>query len=109
MQKTTFARGYDLFPIVTQLEEVGGPEAVARVFQEQDLPVQVLENRDTFVPFRDLAGAYERAAQLTGDRLFGVHSGQHYRFSELGAYSTYVLQAVDLGTAIRRGIDNLSF
>ena len=52
--------------------ESAGPGAVGQIFQEQEVPVSILDRPDAPLLYRDFLGLYRRAADATGQPGIGL-------------------------------------
>jgi AraC-like DNA-binding protein len=75
----------------------GSPE---RVLAAAGLGADDLADADRLIEVDRVAALFEAAARETGDDCFGLHLGETYDFSAIGALSYVVLNAATVGTAL---------
>jgi hypothetical protein len=75
----------------------GSPE---RVLAAAGLTAEDLADVDRLIDVERVTGLFEAAARETGDDCFGLHLGETYEFTALGALSYVVLNAPTVGTAL---------
>lgn len=95
-----FTRVSSLGPIAAFMDRQGG--SIARVLQNVDLPLAILEQPEVLVPLREQFRLLERAAKETGDLYFGARLGQVVKGRDLSAFGAWVCSAETLNEAMRR-------
>jgi len=103
------ANAADLLPLKISLEEQVGLKAMSRVFADSDIPLQIVGQVDSHVPYADVCALYERAARLLGDPLFGAHSGAQWGLEMLGPLGDYAASAPTLEQGLRQSTSAISF
>jgi len=96
----TFATG--LGPLPELLEERAGSKAVARAFGAENLPLQLVTDRNHRVPLAAMVGVFNTAARLVGDARFGLEVGLAMPPESYGRWVRFSLQADTFGGAIAR-------
>ncbi len=96
----SYGRLRDLGGLPDMVVALSGPEGLARMFREQQLPLGLLDSPDTPVPMRDLVALYQRAAEICGIRSFGLEASIDVDVADHGLVARYVLQASTLGKAL---------
>lgn len=96
----TKATGLGPLPII--LERHASTKALSRVFLRENVPLGILENRETRMPLVSMMGLFENAAHETGNRIFGLSVGQSMSPDNYGLWLVYCATAPTLGEALRR-------
>lgn len=91
-----------LGPLPDLLEQSAGSHAVAAAFQQTNLPLEILEFRDTRIPVEAMRDLFERSARAAGDRCFGLSVGQDMTHTNFGIWMHYCAQAPNLAEGLRR-------
>ncbi|MDQ0317430.1 AraC family transcriptional regulator [Amorphus orientalis] len=89
-------------PLPEFLADLGGREAIHRVFERADLPVALIEMRQTRLPMSALVRLFAEATDVAGDPLFGLRVGFAMEPEDYGLWMRYGLGALTLRTAIAR-------
>ena len=97
-----YGRLRDLGGLPDLVRSRAGQEGLHRIFQAQDLAVELLDMPDVMVPMRDLVALYHRAATVTNTRSFGLLSSQDIGADQHGLIGDYIMQAPDLAHALQR-------
>jgi AraC-like DNA-binding protein len=85
--------------LLEAVERAGGrPE---RVLAKAGLVMAELRRPDRAIELRAMVALFEAAAEESGDDFFGLHLGQSVPLRSLGELSYVVLNAPDVGTAMR--------
>jgi AraC-like DNA-binding protein len=102
MSKTAFTTASGLGPLPRLLEDMGGRTAVRRVFKNAGVPLDLIENRRTHLPIRDMIALFSQAAIDLGDADFGLRVGAHMSTIDFGPWARYALAAQNLGAMLER-------
>ena len=94
----TRATGLGALPAL--LEERGGMRALCRVFDAEGAPLEIIENRQTFIPLASMMGLFERAGRELGDRTFGTTVGMTMSPGSFGLWLEYCAAAPTLGAGL---------
>jgi AraC-like DNA-binding protein len=95
-----FTRASSLGPIAEVVDWQGA--SIARLLNDVDLPLALLDAPETLLPLREQFRLLERAARATGEAHFGARLGQQVRMRELSAFGRWVSEAATLAAAIER-------
>ena len=109
MSKTAFTTASGFGPLPRLLGEMGGSTALRKVFHETGLPLDIIENRATHLPMRDMIALFSRATRHLGDVDFGLHVGAHMSAFDFGAWMRYVVAAQNLDAMLARASKALSY
>ena len=82
------------------VESLAGTEGLVRLFQDQELPIELLGSPDTPVLMRDLIGLYQRAAEICSLRSLGLTASAEIDVAQHGLMAQYVLQAPSMSEAL---------
>ncbi len=102
-------RAAGLGPLPSMLEERAGFRTLERVFKAEGVPLAVINARETFMPVSSMVGLFERAAQATQDRAFGLSVGMNFRHGEYGLWVEYATAGETLADALARAASTISF
>ncbi|MBE9558507.1 MAG: AraC family transcriptional regulator ligand-binding domain-containing protein [Proteobacteria bacterium] len=102
MTEIGYSRMRDLGCLPDLLKSLAGKEGVNRVFRDQGLPIGLLGTPDVAVPMRDLVALYQRAAEITGVRSFGLQATKDFDPEQHGLAGRYIMQGRDLPGALER-------
>ena len=75
MPEIKYANAAELLPIQMVLGEYMSPKKVANVFTSQGIPVKIIGQSNSYLPFSHLCGVYEHAARSLGEANLGVYCG----------------------------------
>lgn len=89
-------------PLPEFLADLRGRAAIHRVFKRVDLPVALIEMRQTRLPMSALVRLFAEATDVAGDPLFGLRVGLGMEPEDYGLWMRYGLGAPTLRTAIAR-------
>lgn len=96
-------RASGLGPLPTLFERRAGERELWRAFEQEGLPLSVLDSLQTPVPFTSMIGIFERCARLLDDRTFGIDVGFEMANAwGFGLWGVYGANAATLGEAIDR-------
>jgi len=109
MSVKAYTRVCDLGSLPRLVAEGAGPGAVQQIFQEQEVPVSILDRPDTPLLYRDCLGLYRRAADVTGRPGIGLQVGAQLGIRDLGLFGRYVSEAPTLGHALVRSKDTVRY
>ncbi|WP_209506780.1 AraC family transcriptional regulator [Ruegeria sp. HKCCSP335] len=93
----------ELAHVVELLEDFAGASTVTDALQAAGLDRSVLSLKAGFAPYASEGILVETVARAMGDRLLGARIGRIFDYARYGAYSSFVLSAPDLATALARG------
>lgn len=93
----------ELAHVVELLESYAGAKIVGEALRAAGLDRSVLSLKAGFAPYASEGILVERVARMIGDRHLGARAGRDFDYSKYGAYSSYVLSAPDLASALERG------
>lgn len=96
----TKATGLGALP--TLLEQRVSSRALHRVFHRENVPMEVLENREIRMPLVSMMGLFENAAREVGSRTFGLTVGNNMGPGSYGMWLVYSASGATLGEALRR-------
>lgn len=96
-------------PTTDIIERYGGWQAVEGAFRAAELPLQIIEQRRLFIPYKAEAALLEHAARRLGEANFGLHVGLEFPFADLGTYGQYAAMAPTLGAALVRAVKGLRY
>lgn len=102
----TTARG--MGPLPSMLEKMESVRALQRVFSNENLPLELVENRDMQLPQKSLVALFEGAAQAVGDRLFGLRVGQSMTPGDYGMWIRFSSGGRTLAEALQRCVRSIS-
>ncbi len=102
MTEIGYGRLRDLGGLPDLLISLAGEEGLNRAFRDQDVPVELLAEPDATVPMRDLVALYQRAAEISVMRSFGLQASKEFDADGHGPVGRYILQARDLSGALKR-------
>lgn len=109
MSVSAFTRVCELGTLPKLVAEAAGPKAVEQLFNEQEVPVALLETPGAPLLYRDCLGLYRKAADITTDRSLGLRVGTDVSVRNLGLFGQYVAAAPSLGRALVRCKDTIGF
>lgn len=109
MSEPAHTRVSDLGALPKLVADTVGPKAVKRIFDDQEVPLALLDRSDAILLYRDCLGLYARAARITEDRSFGLRVGADIGIRDLGVYGQYVASAPNLKHALVRTGTTLCF
>lgn len=96
----TKATGFAALP--EMVEQRAGHRALLRVFRAQNIPLEILDNRETRLPVGAMKAVFENAAHAVGDRTFGLDVGLAMPHGEFGLWMQYSVTAATLGEGLLR-------
>ena len=99
----------DFIAIAEILESLEGNLTVEKVFRRQGLPRDLRHRPSLFYLNIELIKFIEAAARQSGLEYFGLIAGSMYKFSDLGLFGKYVLEAPNLAVAITRAKRSISY
>jgi len=102
---TAFALG----PAADIIERHAGWPTVERSFRAASLPLQVIEERQVYIPYAAEATLIEHAAREIGDANLALHIGRAFAFKDLGVYGRYVVMAPTLVGALERALRGIRY
>ncbi len=102
MNEMTFGRVSDLNGLPELILDLGGEEALVRVFERQSVPREILDDSDAVIPMKDIIGLYRSASEITGIRSFGLVAAEDVDLDEYGQMADFVLSATTLKGALAR-------
>ncbi|MGR3662380.1 MAG: AraC family transcriptional regulator ligand-binding domain-containing protein [Paracoccaceae bacterium] len=91
-----------LGPLPTLLEQRVSGRALHRVFRRENVPMEVLENREIRMPLVSMMGLFEKSAREAGSRTFGLSVGNDMSHGSFGMWLVYSASGATLGEALRR-------
>lgn len=91
-----------LGPLPAMLEQQVSAKALNRVFEGENVPLGILENREIRMPLVSMIGLFENAARETGSRTFGLSAGEAMSPDNFGLWLIYCATAPTLGVALQR-------
>jgi AraC-like DNA-binding protein len=109
MSTTAFTTASGFGPLPRLLKDMAGPAAVRRVFQKTGLPLDLIDNRTTHIPIRDMIALFSQAAIHLGDADFGLRVGAHMSAIDFGTWARYVSAAQNLGAMLERATKALVY
>ncbi|MEW5421229.1 AraC family transcriptional regulator ligand-binding domain-containing protein [Amorphus sp. 3PC139-8] len=96
-------RASGLGPLPTLFERRAGERELWRAFEQEGLPLSVIDSLQTPVPYASMIGIFERCARLLDDRTFGLDVGfEMAKAWGFGLWGAYGATAPTLGEAINR-------
>ncbi|SDJ38215.1 helix-turn-helix domain-containing protein [Aliiruegeria lutimaris] len=98
----------ELTHVIDLLERYAARSVIDRALLAAGLDRAMLGGTAGFIPYAAEAVVLEFVARAIGDRHLGARVGRDFDYSTYGAYSSYVLGAPDLATALDRGRRALS-
>ena len=99
---TQFSVVSDLGSLPDHVIRLAGKPALERIFADQGVPIEILDNRDAPLSVRDCSMLFTRAAAITGDRSFGLRVGKDHRLDAFGPIGAYFTTAKSLPAALNR-------
>lgn len=96
------AKGFGNLPLL--LEQRLGEGRVARVFQQEGLPLVLREQPHTPILLRSMISLFSRSSGAVGDRTFGLDVGEEMTHKAYGLWLEYSANAPTLAEAIRRAM-----
>ena len=93
----------ELAHVVEIMDRLATKRVVDEALSSTDLDRSVLASGEGFVSYGSEAIVIEFVARAIRDKHLGARIGEAFNYSAYGAYSSYVLGAPDLGTALDRG------
>jgi len=103
----TKATGFGALPEL--VEQRASPAALLKMFNAQNLPLEILENRETRLPLCAMMNVFETAARAAGERTFGLDVGNAMSPGDYGMWANYCASAATLGEALDRGVASARF
>ena len=100
-------RAHGLGALPTMLEKRLGTHALMAVFEQEDVPIVVIEDRQTLLPMSAMMAIFARAGHKLGDRTFGFQVGERMSHAGYGLWIEHAVQAPTLGEALQRMVGNL--
>jgi AraC-like DNA-binding protein len=97
---TAIARVLGGLPEFVQLEF--GEKALNSALARSDLPVQILENRDLYIPKSSIASFLDNASRQAGEERLGLMLAPHHTVSSYGVLGNYYLSANNLQGGLNR-------
>ncbi len=91
------------------VEQRASPAALLKIFGAQNLPLEILENRETRLPVGAMMNVFETAARAAGERTFGLDVGKAMSPGDFGLWTNYCASAATLGEALERGVASARF
>jgi len=79
-----------------------GDRALERAFEQQGLPLGLVETPQMPIPYPAMIGILDCCARVLGDRTFGLDIGEGMTEGSYGFWGRYVMAAPTLGEALRR-------
>lgn len=98
-------RGIGSLPDV--LEAEAGERGLIKAFQIAELPLEVLQNRDTPIPIELMSSLFEAGTRVLGERSFGLIIGQRMSYKVYRQWAEYCARAPDLGEGLRRACSTI--
>ena len=89
------------------VEDMGSFGQLCNVFEQERLPLALIENRDMRLPITTVANVFERSARAVGDRTLGLRVGRAFSPETYGNWIEYSTASENLGGAILRCIRTL--
>jgi len=105
--RVPMTRALGMGALPTFVEEGAGHRQLQRLFERQQLPFSVIDNREMRMPFAAMQELFEHAARVLGDRTFGLRVGQQMTHTGYGLWGRYLASAPTLEGAIRRATETL--
>jgi len=103
----TKATGFGSLPEL--VEQRVSHSALNKMFCAQNLPLEILENRETRLPLCAMMNVFEIAARAAGERTFGMDVGNSMSHGEYGMWVKYCASAETLGEALSRTVATARF
>jgi AraC-like DNA-binding protein len=79
------------------------------VFLKSNLPLAVIDQRETRVPLQSVFDLFDNSGRITGSRTFGLDVGLAMNHCNYGLWIEYCTSATTLRQAIQRSIDTYRF
>ena len=98
------ANAVELQPVKNMLELQASAACTTKVFAELSIPMEVIGLDHMHLPYTDICALYERAARITGCKVFGAICGQQWGLGSLGIMGKYVSRAKDTRQVLERMI-----
>jgi AraC-like DNA-binding protein len=99
----------DLGSLPDLVASLAGPAALERIFEDQHLPIRILDDNTAPIAVQDMHELFVRASAMTGVRSFGLREGRSRSVTNLGPFGEYISSAPSLSTGLARGINNTRF
>lgn len=93
----------ELVHVVELVGKYASHSIIKKGFQAAGLDRAMLDGAPGFIPYAAEAVLLETIARAIGDRHLGARLGRDFDYLAYGAYSSYVLGAPDLASALDRG------
>lgn len=88
------------------VEQRAGHRALQRVFRAQNIPLEILDSRETRLPIGAMMAIFEDAARAVGERTLGMDIGMSMSHREFGLWMHYSVTAPTLSEALVKGYQN---
>jgi len=95
-------------PLPKFVLDMEGDKALCRTFRQAALPMALIEQPKTQIPFSSICSLFDKAARETGDRLFGLKVGKAMKPNTYGLWVDYSSNAPTLGQALQRLIRTIA-
>jgi AraC-like DNA-binding protein len=103
----TKATGFGALPEL--LEQRAGQKALNAIFRGENVPLEILDNRETRLPVGAMMQVFDKAARATGERTFGLDVGMSMSYRDYGLWMEYCAMGDTLGEALARAIRTSRF
>ena len=107
MSVQAFTRVCDLGILPELVTRTAGPVVLHRIFQDQDVPLELLSHPQAPLLQRDCLRLYQQAADVTGTRAFGLRVGARVAIRSLGVQWRYAASAPSLEHALSRCLETI--
>lgn len=102
MTEIKYANAADLLPIKMILDKQMSPKKVANIFASQGIPLRIIGQSNSYLPFSHYCAVYEHAARSLGDANLGVYCGAKWGAELIGPLGDYAAAAPDLNQCLHR-------
>ncbi len=107
MSVQAFTRVCDLSILPELVAKTAGPMELHRIFQDQGVALELLNHPQEPLLQRDCLRLYQRAADVTGTRAFGLRIGAGGSIRKLGVQWEYATSAPSLKHALSRCVETI--
>lgn len=102
MTQIAFTRAHDVSCLSSFLDRDYSIDATERIFSQAGIPLQVINEPDTLIPYRDVFSLYDKFAYELGNQTLGISLAEKNGFAGFGSWGKFLLSSKDLELALLR-------